>query len=128
MPFNLLTEAWIPVLWIDGQPGRVGIRDALTRAGMIRQIAASNPMDNVALPPLFAGRAYVVQGGREVSWRRWTTGAPQPENWLAKLEENKPAFQSVGDGKRFYQDELLKGKECRGRSPICLVEFPGTDS
>jgi len=49
MPFNLLTEAWIPVLWIDGQPGRVGIRDALTRAGMIRQIAASNPMDNVAL-------------------------------------------------------------------------------
>jgi hypothetical protein len=46
---NLLVERWIPVLWKNGKTSRVGIRDALTQAGKIRQIAASNPMDNVAL-------------------------------------------------------------------------------
>lgn len=46
---NLLTMPWIPVLWTDGHVSRVGIRKALTQAGSIRQIAASNPMDNVSL-------------------------------------------------------------------------------
>jgi hypothetical protein len=47
--FDLLIEKWIPVLYANGRPDRVGIRQALTEAGSIRQIAASNPMDNVAL-------------------------------------------------------------------------------
>jgi len=49
MNFNLLTENWIPVLRVDGRTDRVGIKSALAEAGRIRQIAASNPMDNVAL-------------------------------------------------------------------------------
>lgn len=47
--FNLIDEEWIPILGTDGKPRRVGIRTALTEAGRIRQITASNPMDNVAL-------------------------------------------------------------------------------
>jgi hypothetical protein len=47
--FNLLSESWIPVLWVNGHPDRVGIRTALSDAWRIRQIAASNPMDNVSL-------------------------------------------------------------------------------
>lgn len=47
--YNLLEEAWIPVLWNDGRAGRVGIRQALMQAGRIRQIAASNPMDRLAI-------------------------------------------------------------------------------
>lgn len=49
MNFNLIDERWIPVLLADGRYERVGIRTALSQAGRIRQIAASNPMDNVAL-------------------------------------------------------------------------------
>lgn len=48
MRYNLLEEQWVPVLWTDGKAGRVGIVEALTQAGRIRQIAASNPMDRVA--------------------------------------------------------------------------------
>ena len=40
--FDLLAERWIPVLWANGKAGRVGIREAFTQAGSIRQIAASN--------------------------------------------------------------------------------------
>lgn len=47
--YNLLVERWIPILRTDGKPDRVGIKDALVEAGRIRQIAAANPMDNVAL-------------------------------------------------------------------------------
>jgi len=47
--FNLLDERWIPVLWSAGEYGRVGIKEALTQADRIRQIAASNPMDRVAI-------------------------------------------------------------------------------
>ena len=49
MTFNLLEETWIPVLYRDGSWQRVGIREALAEGGGIWQIAASNPMDNVAL-------------------------------------------------------------------------------
>ncbi|GAH89522.1 unnamed protein product, partial [marine sediment metagenome] len=49
MSYNLLEERWIPVLRTDGKACRLGITAALTEAGKIRQIAASNPMDNVAL-------------------------------------------------------------------------------
>ena len=49
MNYNLLEEKWIPVLWKDGHSGRVGIIEALTEAGRIRQIAASNPMDRLAI-------------------------------------------------------------------------------
>ena len=47
--YNLLEEKWIPVLYGNGRTDRVGIWKALTEAGKIRQIAASNPMDRVAL-------------------------------------------------------------------------------
>lgn len=49
MSFNLLTQPWIPVLYANGRFDRVGICQALIEAERIRQIAASNPMDNVAL-------------------------------------------------------------------------------
>ncbi|MEK7773763.1 MAG: type I-E CRISPR-associated protein Cse1/CasA, partial [Deltaproteobacteria bacterium] len=47
--YNLLDEEWIPVLYRDGRMERVGIRKALKDAHLIRQIAASNPMDRVAI-------------------------------------------------------------------------------
>jgi len=48
--YNLLDQSWIPVLYHNGHWTRVGILQALKDAGRIRQIAASNPMDRVAMP------------------------------------------------------------------------------
>ncbi|MHC4799489.1 MAG: type I-E CRISPR-associated protein Cse1/CasA, partial [Planctomycetota bacterium] len=50
-----------------------------------------------------------------------------PEEWLAKLDDHKTAFNLLGDGARFYQDASLKGKEARPIADL-LVEFPGADS
>jgi len=62
-PFNLVTEPWVPVLWSNGQFERIGILQALTEAGRIRQIAASNPMDNVALLRSLLAVSWIISRG-----------------------------------------------------------------
>jgi hypothetical protein len=126
--FNLLEEKWIPVLYGDGKTDRVGICQALTDARTIRQIAASNPMDRVALLRFLLAVLMWCKKDAKCSVAALDEKISGiPENWLAKLEENKAAFNLLGNGKRFYQDELLKDKDTRPIGDL-LVEFPGADS
>lgn len=102
MNYNLLDEEWIPVLYHDGRYQRVGIRKALEEAGQMRQIAASNPMDRVAILRFLLALLY------------WSRGSPSddsdtsgmesfPPDWSSKLEANRECFNLLGEGKRFYQ-------------------------
>ena len=136
--YNLLDEKWIPVLYNYGRVERVGIWKVLTEARKIRQLAASNPMDRVAmLRFLLAVLMWCKEDARSSleALDKHNPGIPEewlakpgiPEDWLAKLEENKAAFNLLGEGKRFFQDESLKGKEHRPVGDL-LVEFPGADS
>jgi len=108
MTFNLLDKRWIPVLYADGRADRVGIRKALTEAGAIRQIAASNPMDNVALLRLLLA---VLQWckPRLSDDERARLGIHHgiPEEWLTKELDTKgepnDAFCLFGDANRFMQ-------------------------
>ena len=128
MSFNLVDEAWIPVLYRDGRFKRLGIMAALTEAGRIRQIASSNPMDNVSLLRfLLAVLMWCKEDATNSIAALDENICGIPDEWLAKLNENKDAFNLLGDGKRFYQDKLLKGKESRPIGDL-LVEFPGADS
>lgn len=98
--YNLLIESWIPVLWSDGNYSRVGIKEALTQAHRIRQIAASNPMDRMAILRFLLAMLY------------WCKGNPPgcasgrdsfPAGWFQKLDDSRESFNLFGDGKRFYQ-------------------------
>lgn len=102
MTYNLLDEQWIPVLYRNGEYTRVGIRRAFEDAGQIRQIAASNPMDRVAVVRFLLALLY------------WCVGNPQAnvsddsrdsffKNCLKKLDDNKELFSLLGEGRRFYQ-------------------------
>lgn len=126
--YNLLEEKWIPVLYGNGKNDRVGICQALTDAHKIRQIAASNPMDRVALLRfLLAVLMWCKEDAKSSLAELAEKNIGIPEIWLSKLKKNKDAFDLLGNGKRFYQDELLKGKESRPIGDL-LVEFPGADS
>lgn len=127
--FNLIDAAWIPVLWRDGRFERVGIRRALTEAGRIRQIAASNPMDNVALLRFLLAVLLWCRPELSEEERQSLDGAAGvPEEWLTNLDKHKAKFNLLGDGERFYQDaSLLNGQEPRPIADL-LVEFPGADS
>ena len=126
--YNLLEEKWIPVLYGNGKTDRVGIWQAFIEAHKIRQIAASNPMDRVALLRfLMAVLLWCKEDAKSslAALDEKSTGIP--ENWLAKLQEHKTAFNLLGDDPRFYQDASLKGKVSRPIGDL-LVEFPGADS
>lgn len=114
MNYNLLEEKWIPVLRTSGEPGRVGIRTALMEAGSIRQIAASNPMDNVALLRLLLAvlqwcKPTLTGGERETL----ESADGIPGDWLeGKLGTgDKPnlAFDLLGNQGGFYQDDSTEG-------------------
>ncbi len=105
MCFNLLTEPWIPVLYADGRNERLGIRRVLQDAGQIRQIAASNPMDRVALLRFLLAALMWCKDDAKAALATLKDGSVGiPEDWLAKLNEHKPAFNLLGDSARFYQD------------------------
>jgi len=92
--FNLLTAKWIPVLFNDGTTERLGITETFLQAGRIREIAASNPMDRVALIRFLLALLY------------WCKGNPADGSFAISDEnENKTYFNLLGDGRRFMQDE-----------------------
>ena len=115
MDYNLLVEPWIPVLRTNGKTDRVGIRAALTEAGRIRQIAASNPMDNVALLRLMLA---VLQwckpepSSEELLALRCREAIGIPPTWFKKLgsaEQPNSAFDLLSEAGGFYQDYAATG-------------------
>ncbi len=107
MSFNLLDERWIPILHTDGLAERVGIREALTNAGNIRQIAASNPMDNIALLRFLLAVLYWCKQNPPNDWDA-ISNDPFPVDWFSKLGANKDCFNLFGNGQRFYQDRAAR--------------------
>jgi hypothetical protein len=102
MNYNLLEEPWIPVLMRNGEYRPVGIKDALTQAGRIRQIAATNPMDRVAVLRFLLALLYWCKGNPPEGARAGL-GDSFPSDWFRKLDERKDCFNLLGERHRFYQ-------------------------
>lgn len=112
--FNLLDEHWLPVLWSDGSYSRVGVLDALTQAHRIRQVAASNPMDRVAVLRFLLALLYWCKGNPPDE-EEAPPGKGFPPDWFTKLEANRGCFNLFGSGRRFYQ--------CRMRGPKLSANY-----
>ncbi|GEM_PF-1966979 len=129
--FNLLDAEWIPVLYRDGTYKRVGILDALKDAGKIRQIAASNPMDRVAILRFLLALLYWCQGNPPED-KNTLPRDGFPETWFSKLNEpaHRECFNLLGEGKRFYQNAEIRNLPEKKMKPIgeLLPEFPRADS
>jgi hypothetical protein len=93
--YNLLEEKWIPVLYCDGNWDRIGIRKALEDACRIRQIAASNPMDRVAILRFLLALLYWCKGNPPDNLEA-TSGDSFPADCFSKLDDNKDCFNLLG--------------------------------
>ena len=115
--YNLLDKEWIPVLWRDGhkegRSDRVGIIAALENAHRIRQIAAANPMDRIAILRFLLALLYWCKPEPPAEKESITSF---PADWFAKIKENGDCFNLLGDGKRFYQD-----RSARRRRPATVL-------
>jgi CRISPR type I-E-associated protein CasA/Cse1 len=118
--YNLLEEKWLPILKKEGKFERLGIIEALTQAHRIRQIAASNPMDRVAILRFLLALLY------------WCKGNPPnkipdgsfPPDWFEKLQDNKDCFNLLGEVKRFYQCKPEFGKDEKLTANYLVQEIP----
>lgn len=124
MTFNLLDEKWIPVLWQCGSSERVGIRTALTQAGRIRQIAATNPMDRMALLRFLLAILYWCRGNPPVDTSESPSEEPFAGDWFGRLEEQADSFNLMGDKKRFYQNPIYKERKPEHTVNYLIHEVP----
>lgn len=121
--FNLLDEPWIPVIWRDGRAERVGIKTALTRAGKIRQLAATNPMDNVALLRfLMAILLWCKADAKDELAELLKADANAPgipeEDWLGNLTKHKDKFNLFDVNSPFMQDIGVKDTKANAATEL----------
>lgn len=123
--FNLLTESWIPVLFLDGTIRHVGILEALMKADRIREIAASNPMDRLGVLRFLLALLYWCKGNPPTD-PQGMVAKGFPSECFARLDERQDAFNLLGEGKRFFQYRSLSGGKPPGERAIfnLLHEIP----
>lgn len=107
--YNLVDNAWVPVLTNNGGTAMLGLRDALVNAGNIRRINTGNTMLNLALLRLLGAiliRANAGRASAEVWQRQWDNGEldRKPiEEYLMEWEDRFNLLSSTRE--RFYQTE-----------------------
>lgn len=103
--YNLIDQAWIPVLDLKNQPLRASLREVLIKPQEYRLLAATLPHTNAALyRPLLANLYRVYGDINENRWQEiWQAGrfdAQKVEEYLAKNYEN---FDLFSPSRPFYQ-------------------------
>ena len=110
---NLTTDAWIPIVWNDGNPGRVSLRDAFERGERIRDLAV-RPHERIALMRLLICIAQAALGGPD-DHDEWQRCRPHiVPSVLEYLGRWRHTFELFGDGPRFLQVANLEKPATKG--------------
>jgi CRISPR system Cascade subunit CasA len=104
---NLTTEAWIPVVWYDGKPRTVSLREAFERGHEIQDLAV-RPHERIALMRLLICITQAALRG-PADYDEWNEChariVPSARDYLRRWQL---AFELFGDGQRFLQVGNLK--------------------
>ena len=101
---NLTTGKWIPVVWANGEAGKVSLLDVFQQGDEIRDLSV-RPHERIALMRLLICVAQAALDGpkdRE-EWKRCKPRLPEAATTYLKKWEH--AFELFGDGQRFLQVE-----------------------
>jgi CRISPR system Cascade subunit CasA len=99
---NLAEEPWIPVLFADGSPGCVSLREAFARGSHITDLAV-RPHERIALMRLLVCIAQAALDG-PADRSDWLSCRERiPAAVEAYLSGWQHAFELFGDGQRFLQ-------------------------
>ena len=109
MPFNLITDAWIPVRTESGYRKRIRPAQMAADDDRIMALDWSRPDFNLACLELLTGLVYVASPPQDAD--DWAENCPTMDKLESALQRLVPAFNLDGDGPRFLQDfEPLEGK------------------
>lgn len=100
--FNLIDSPWIPVLFGNGEWRRIGLKELFERAKEIRTVAPWNPQDEASLLRFLIAIIYWTRGNFSEEKRR-----DDFQDVVEKLESHRDCFNLLGEGRRFYQVEMM---------------------
>jgi len=105
--FNLIDEAWLPCVRLDGKPVQVGLFEALAQAHALRELQGENPLATAALHRLLLAILHRNFGPQDAEawfalWQagRWDAGVLRTyfDRWRERFylfDDHYPFYQSV---------------------------------
>jgi CRISPR system Cascade subunit CasA len=118
MNFNLTTDPWIPVRWLDGRSTSVSLHELFTNASQIADLAVP-PHERISILRLLVCITQAAHGAPETSddWPGWDEGLESSvAAYLTKWQEY---FYLMGDRSRFLQAPITDDKDY----PIAQIVF-----
>ncbi len=111
--FDLVTQPWVPAVGLDGAACVVGLRELLTRAHLLRRIAAEAPTMTAALYRVVLALFHRVYGPQDVAaWTAlWATGALPTAPLDAYLARHADKFDLFHPQRPFLQCPQLRTVE-----------------
>jgi CRISPR system Cascade subunit CasA len=110
MKFNLTTDPWVPVRWLDGRSTSVSLNELFTYASQIADLAVP-PHERISILRLLVCIAQSAHGAPETSddWDGWDAGLEASvAGYLTKWNDQ---FHLMGDGTRFLQSPIKDDKD-----------------
>lgn len=110
MNFNLTTDPWIPVRWLDGRSTSVSLDELFAEASQIADLAVP-PHERISILRLLVCITQAAHGAPETSddWHGWDDGLESSVSEY--LEKWKEHFHLMGDGTRFLQSPIKDDKD-----------------
>ena len=108
--FNLISDPWIPVRWLDGRSTSVGLHELFTSASQIADLAVP-PHERISILRLLVCITQSTLGAPETSddWAGW--GGDLESATATYLMKWKAHFNLMGDGERFLQSPINDDKD-----------------
>ena len=110
--YNLIDEAWIPVRFLDGRSGHVGLAAVFREAHAIRDLDEPNPANRIALYRVLLAILHRASSARFGAWatkerRRWRRDGLPTDAVLEYLEHWRERFWLVHTEHPFMQVAAL---------------------
>ncbi len=114
LSFNLLEEAWLPCITVDGEFVEVSLRGLFARAPGLREISCATAIQSAAVMPLALAILHRVFGPEGMGeWHTlWQAGAFDMARLDAYFEQWRDRFDLFHPERPFYQvsDDRVKRK------------------
>jgi len=110
MHFNLTTDPWIPVRWLDGRSTSVSLNELFAEASQIADLAVP-PHERISILRLLVCITQAAHGAPKTSydWDGWDIGLES--SVAAYLAKWKDHFHLMGEGTRFLQSPIKDDKD-----------------
>lgn len=126
MPYSVLTEPVIPVLMLDGNEKRIGIREVFLEAHQIKDISGSNPLERYALLRLLIVFAMDMLHPK-TSYERMELlqagcfDAEILDTYISECEKDGPRFDLFDSEHPFLQSKYNEAMDAKATKPVATI-------